>query len=115
ALVGILLMGVLSMGILAAGKPSAPVDSNVVLYGPKIRLVKAETAPYVKLRADYQAGKITKEEFDREWNARDRDQAANSSYTSVIGQGFLGVGVGPAHTEMVEGKATVVRANYLLP
>ncbi|HWY88425.1 MAG TPA: NADH-quinone oxidoreductase subunit J, partial [Gemmataceae bacterium] len=116
ALVGILLMGVLAMGILAAGKPSAPADSAVVAYAPKTRLVKSETAPYAKLRADYQTGKITtKEEFDLEWNALDRDQAANSSYTSVIGQGFLGVGVGPAHRETVDGKATVVRANYLLP
>jgi NADH-quinone oxidoreductase subunit J len=115
ALVGILLMGVLAMGILAAGKPSAPVGSAVVEYAPKTRLVKAETAAYGKLRADYQAEKITKEVFDREWNALDRDQAANSSYTSVIGQGFLGVGVGPAHRETVDGKATVVRANYLLP
>jgi NADH-quinone oxidoreductase subunit J len=115
ALVGILLMGVLAMGILAAGKPSAPAGSAVVDYAPKTRLVKAETPAYGKLRADYQAEKITKEVFDREWNALDRDQAANSSYTSVIGQGFLGVGVGPAHRETVDGKATVVRANYLLP
>ena len=115
ALVGILLIGVLSMGILSAGKPSAPAGSDVVTYAPKTRLVKKETAAYGKLREDYEAGKITKEEFDRGWNTQDRDQPANSSYTSVIGQGFLGVGVGPAHTEVVGGKATVVRANYLLP
>lgn len=36
---------------------------------------------------------------------------ANSPYTVVIGEGFLGVGVGPAHKD---GKS-VIRTNYLLP
>ena len=38
--------------------------------------------------------------------------AANAPYTAVIGQGLLGVGVGPAHDDPA-GKT--VRANYLLP
>ncbi|HMF16547.1 MAG TPA: NADH-quinone oxidoreductase subunit J [Gemmataceae bacterium] len=36
---------------------------------------------------------------------------ANAQYSAVIGMGFLGVGVGPAH---LEGNK-VVRTNYLLP
>jgi NADH-quinone oxidoreductase subunit J len=36
---------------------------------------------------------------------------ATSQYPAVLGLGFLGVGVGPAHKEGVR----VVRANYLLP
>lgn len=36
----------------------------------------------------------------------------SAQYTAVIGQGLLGVGVGPAH---LDGKGKPVRANYLLP
>lgn len=36
---------------------------------------------------------------------------ADSGYSAVIGQGFLGVGVGPAHTEGTR----IIRAHYLLP
>ncbi len=42
-------------------------------------------------------------------------EPANSSYSSTIGQGFLGVGVGPAHAELVGDKKEARRANYLLP
>jgi NADH-quinone oxidoreductase subunit J len=38
---------------------------------------------------------------------------ATSSYSATIGEGFLGVGVGPAHTEA--DNKTVIRAHYLLP
>jgi NADH-quinone oxidoreductase subunit J len=40
---------------------------------------------------------------------------ADSKYSAVIGQGFLGVAVGPAHKGTVHGKPAVVRAHYLLP
>ena len=40
---------------------------------------------------------------------------AKSSYSAVIGQGFLGVGVGPAHEEQIGSKKTIIRTNYLLP
>jgi NADH-quinone oxidoreductase subunit J len=36
---------------------------------------------------------------------------ANAQYSAVIGQGFLGVGVGPAH----QAGNKVIRTNYLLP
>jgi NADH-quinone oxidoreductase subunit J len=37
--------------------------------------------------------------------------AAKSPYADVLGEGFVGIGVGPAHVE----KGHIVRANYLLP
>lgn len=40
------------------------------------------------------------------------DDPKSAQYTAVIGQGFLGVGVGPAHKD-AKGKA--VRTSYLLP
>lgn len=40
---------------------------------------------------------------------------ATSSYSATIGQGFLGVGVGPAHEDTVAGKKQTIRATYLLP
>ena len=39
------------------------------------------------------------------------DAAKTSRYADVIGLGFVGVGVGPAHTE----GRHVTRTNYLLP
>jgi NADH-quinone oxidoreductase subunit J len=85
ALVGILLLGVLSLGIVATGQ------------GTPLKVVKdsevAKEAPKTNLSKD----------------------PKNSSYSTTIGQGFLGVGVGPAHVETVGDKKQVVRANYLLP
>lgn len=43
------------------------------------------------------------------------DNPGNSPYSMVIGQGFLGVGVGPAHNEQKVGKPRVIRTHYLLP
>ena len=43
---------------------------------------------------------------------------ATAPYSMVIGQGFLGVGVGPVHEEAIldgSGKTEKVRMNYLLP
>jgi len=114
AIVGLLLMAVLAMGILSAGAPSAPPGSVVATHAPKSRLIK-ETAVYAKLSADYESRKITKDEFDKERDVLEREQALTSPYTYTIGQGFLGVGVGPAHEEMVGGTKKVVRATYLLP
>src|SRR5262249_599039 len=45
-------------------------------------------------------------------------ESAESRYTSAIGQGLLGVGVGPAHEERgvrVSDRKNIVRTNYLLP
>jgi NADH-quinone oxidoreductase subunit J len=113
-LVGFLLLGVLALGIITAGGPSAPKDSTVATFAPKSRLV-VETPHFAKLRADYESKKITQEEFDKKRSALERAEAVNAPYSSTMGQGFLGVGVGPAHTEFVSGKKQTVRANYLLP
>lgn len=40
---------------------------------------------------------------------------ATSPYSAVIGQGFIGVPVGPPHVEFRDGKQEAVRAAYLLP
>jgi len=40
---------------------------------------------------------------------------ATAPYSAVIGQGFIGVPVGPPHIEHPGGEPTVVRAAYLLP
>jgi NADH-quinone oxidoreductase subunit J len=41
--------------------------------------------------------------------------SATAPYSAVIGQGFLGVPVGPPHVERPGGEPTIVRAAYLLP
>jgi NADH:ubiquinone oxidoreductase subunit 6 (subunit J) len=45
------------------------------------------------------------------------DAPAGSQYAAVFGQGFCGVGVGPAHREQTSAKAEAhtIRASYLLP
>src|SRR5262245_14408656 len=40
---------------------------------------------------------------------------ATAPYSAVIGQGFIGVPVGPPHIERPGGQPTIVRAAYLLP
>lgn len=85
AIVGILLLAVLAIGVASLGKDMSP--------GGRIAPPKGSTAavyaPTDNLSTD----------------------PANSSYSATIGQGFLGVGVGPAHKE----NDRVVRVNYLLP
>jgi NADH-quinone oxidoreductase subunit J len=75
-----------------------------------------------RLRDDLRAKKISKETFDEKkaeldekWQAVQPSAAAYSPYSSVIGQGFLGVGVGPERKRVVNGEETAIRANYLLP
>jgi NADH-quinone oxidoreductase subunit J len=82
-LVGMLLFAVLAVSVLAIGKPDVPRIKGV-----------NERAVY-KYRQP----------------RRLSDDAATAPYSAVIGQGFLGVGVGPAHEE---GKSAI-RMNYLLP
>lgn len=114
ALVGILLLGVLSVGIMRIGKPAPPAKSTVAMYAPKAPLVEGSPA-LVKLKADYAGKTLSKEEkaeYERQLTALLHDEPKNASYSAVLGQGFLGVGVGPAH-DAAKGK--VVRATYLLP
>ena len=43
------------------------------------------------------------------------DDPATAPYSAVIGEGFLGVPVGPPHVERPGGDPKIVRASYLLP
>jgi len=43
------------------------------------------------------------------------DNPTTAPYSAVIGQGFVGVPVGPPHIERPGGQPTVVRAHYLFP
>lgn len=112
AVVGLLLLTVLTIGALSAGRPGPPADSGVARHAPSARLVK-ETPKHVELREKLKAGKVTQEEFDRAWKELERSEGANAPYSAVIGQGFLGVGVGPAYGETKDGRP--IRAHYLLP
>jgi len=92
ALVGILLLAVLGIGIQSASMPGPPAGSLVQKYAPQKPLI--ESAP----GADSDTGKV-----------------ANAPYSVALGEGFLGVGVGPAHEEVIAGKKSIVRAHYLFP
>jgi NADH:ubiquinone oxidoreductase subunit 6 (subunit J) len=89
-LVGLLLFGVLAVSAISAGKPVLP--PTVKAYALKKPL---NTDP-----------------------ATSRDAGpAQSPYTAVIGLGFSGLGVGPAHIDQTSAGAAprTVRASYLLP
>lgn len=52
------------------------------------------------------------------WKAKSAPSAADANYSAVIGEGFLGVGVGPVHLEPKDPgskELEKVRMNYLLP
>jgi NADH-quinone oxidoreductase subunit J len=140
-LLGVLGLGILATGQPAGAgtqgrlvTETAPFNKLAADYGGK-KISKSEFdkqwAALVKLRedihrelaklqADLKAKKIDKEHFDEEKAALDEkgqavqpSAAALAPYSSVIGQGLLGVGVGPKQKQLVNGKA--VHANYLLP
>jgi NADH-quinone oxidoreductase subunit J len=93
SVVGVLLLSVLSISILAVGKP---IPSGVVVkYAPTERLSQEGRDPAKK----------------------SDDGAEKSQYADVIGLGFVGVGVGPAHQNpnTGSGEPKVIRMNYLLP
>ncbi len=81
------LVGVLLLAVLGIGIGSADK------YGPPEGSLVKKFAPTKPLSSD----------------------PAKSPYSSTIGQGFLGVGVGPAHEERVAGMKKPIRAHYLLP
>jgi NADH-quinone oxidoreductase subunit J len=92
ALVGLLLLAVLTVSILTVGKPNPQKTT-------------AQFAPATRLSAE---GKRDTEH--RRLRGRSDDGASQSKYADVIGMGFLGVGVGPAHK-----RGAPIRMNYLLP
>jgi NADH-quinone oxidoreductase subunit J len=95
--VGLLLLAVLTVSILShsTAKPGKTV---------------AEFAPKTKLTSE---GKTDREQ--RRQRNRSDDGAAQSRYADLIGEGFVGVGVGPAHQEPNQPEGYVIRTNYLLP
>jgi NADH-quinone oxidoreductase subunit J len=107
ALAGILLLAVLAVGITsmdkdtdkATGRLQPPEGSVALKYAPKEPLgVPSDSS-----------------DPDKSSDADKNMKPAKSPYSTVIGEGFLGVGVGPAHEERIGTKRKIVRANYLLP
>jgi NADH-quinone oxidoreductase subunit J len=95
AVVGLLLLSVLVVSIASLHSPD-----RVAANGTAI-----EYAPGQKLSGD-----------SRETGMPPEVKAAQKSqYADVIGLGFVGVGVGPAHRENGQPNGPVVRMNYLLP
>jgi NADH-quinone oxidoreductase subunit J len=89
AVVGFLLLSVLAISAYSITRLGPPENSVAKRFAPKNRLAE-----------DKQKAK--------------KDAVAEAQYSAVIGEGFLGVGVGPAHKEpRPEGKP--VRTHYLLP
>jgi len=90
AIVGVMLMAVLGYGIatLRTEVLSRPIPNQALDMG--------------LLEKAVQAGNLS------------HDPAA-APYSAVIGQGFIGVPVGPPHVERPGGEPTIVRAAYLLP
>jgi NADH-quinone oxidoreductase subunit J len=88
AIVGWLLFAVLAVSIYNVAQPTP--QGTVAKYAPLARL-SAESKTKGGNKSD--------------------DGAAQSKYTDIIGEGFVGVGVGPAHGK----EPQVVRMNYLLP
>jgi NADH-quinone oxidoreductase subunit J len=93
ALVGLLLLSVLTVSILSVGKPTPQGD--VAKYAPAVSLKDEGKKSFGHRRLRHKTD----------------DGASQSMYADIIGEGFVGVGVGPAHRV----NNTVVRMNYLLP
>jgi NADH:ubiquinone oxidoreductase subunit 6 (subunit J) len=87
-IVGILLLSVLVVSAVNHGKP-APMGT-VKAYAP--------------------AGRLVSERTDLPPPAGDRPEAS-AQYSTAIGLGFLGIGVGPAHKQGLN----IVRMHYFLP
>jgi NADH-quinone oxidoreductase subunit J len=103
-LAGMMLLGVIAYGTNTAtvfGPPRGRASEPVMLYQPK--------ESRAKRLADAQQAKAagTLEKKD----ALQTTLPDKSNESAVLGEGFLGVGVGPAHKE----GDVPVRANYLLP
>jgi NADH-quinone oxidoreductase subunit J len=100
--VGLLLLGVLTASAFSVGKPRPP--AQVTVGGKTSEPALHKFVPQHRLVEDIH---------------RPGERAAQAPYSAVLGQGFSGVGVGPAHTEPARaepiGSAKVIRTHYLLP
>jgi NADH-quinone oxidoreductase subunit J len=97
AIVGLLLLSVLVVSIVTTATP-AP-RGTVEDYAPK-----------QSMGGDAKAPKNLRKPL-----LPNPDAAEKSPYADVIGLGFVGVGVGPAHNVSGQAHRPVVRMNYLLP
>jgi NADH-quinone oxidoreductase subunit J len=110
ALVGVLLFGVLTLSALSVGAPGPPANSVTRKFAPETRL--AETRDR-ELKDQRDRGEITEEQYREGLQRAEKQRAARAPYSAVLGEGFLGVGVGPAHKDPQTQK--IVRTSYLLP
>jgi len=96
AAVGLLLFGVLAVSASSVTRVGPPSEVKVAgkVQVPALR----KFAPQHRLLEDIHKVK---------------DRPAEAPYSAILGEGFLGVGVGPAHRDPTSG--SVVRTNYLLP
>jgi NADH-quinone oxidoreductase subunit J len=96
AAVGLLLLGVLAISAFSVGRLGPP--ASVKVAGNATVPAVSKFAPKHRLAED----------------RKESERPAEAQYSAVLGQGFLGVGVGPAHTEPVLG-GKPIRTHYLLP
>ena len=97
-LVGLSLFAVLTVSALSVGDPRKTVPPNVAKYAPKHILAKdlTGTADTPPLKSINEARVVAK-----------------AQYTDVLGEVFLGLGVGPAYKDRATGR--VMRTHYFLP
>ena len=112
-LAGLFLLTVLGYGILSLNEHPGHGGMTTQLHPPANSVV----AQYGH-RTPHAQGEATENTAEPK---ADRPTAANSPYSTILGQGFLGVGVGPAHQEHGKGasvepsRGRVVRTTYLFP
>lgn len=103
AIVGLVLLGVLGAGIVKVPTTQPQGDDQ------RVRISQPTLLPHNRLAESHQQRQRLIEGLDV------REAPAKSPYSAVIGQGFVGVPVGPPHVELPGGRETIVRAHYLFP
>ena len=117
AAVGLLLLVVLSIGISRIGEPDAAFAAHLTAaeraLSSKRDLTKEELVSLARIQG---RSAIEKELWTNALQTKNlSSDPAEAPYSAVIGEGFLGVPVGPPHIERPDGMPRVVRASYLLP
>jgi NADH-quinone oxidoreductase subunit J len=108
AVVGFLFLGVLAVSAFSI-RDNRPTTTRSILDSPGSIAALGSIVGVLEIRpVGPPVGSTTWKYAPKERLSTD---PANAQYSAVIGMGFLGVGVGPAH---LEGNK-VVRTNYLLP
>ncbi len=111
-LVGLMLFGVLVVATQTASRRGFNPTREVRDYAPK-QVLAADVAKEAEKRAKKTEPGLTEDQLRA---VRQHAITAQSQYTDVIGLSFLGIGVGPAHTERdSQGRERVARTHYFLP